>query len=102
MENEIKTVTYRIIRLLKEYPATRNCDKLLAELYYKHFENKHIPLTQASTNPDTISRCRRKIQSKNPLMRAKDEVETARAEKEHQYKNIFVNVDNGSGLSLPY
>lgn len=101
MEADLETINYRVIKLLKRFPETRNSDRVLLEKYYEVYEDISIPLTKTKTNPVTIWRCRQAIQAKNPLLRANEEVQTQRNQNAEAYKEFFVLPSlQASGSSL--
>jgi hypothetical protein len=90
---KFETVRYNIIKLLKEYPQTRNSDKLLLEKYYLIYEKMNIPLSKVKANPITIWRSRQKVQELNPNLRANEKVQDFREINEEIYREEFGDVD---------
>ena len=96
MKENLQTTTEIVKKVLTEYPATRNNDRLL---YYRvceiindktltsnfgyvllHQKDFEIP------SIETVGRCRRKAQEKHPELRASKEVEEKRAERETEFR----------------
>jgi len=76
--NEIKSIKNSVKSLLENYPHLRDSDlKLTANIWYSQLSNKNITaiefLKEVSEgnliDPQSISRCRRKIQEQNPELR---------------------------------
>lgn len=83
-----------ILNLLKEFPAMRSSDKKLIWNvwgYLGYVHNGHIgrqSFMNAPT-PETITRCRRKIQEHKPELRATVQVQNKRKEKEETKGNFI-------------
>ena len=82
------THKYRVVQLLKQFPETRNSDNLLIRRYLQHFCSD-APIDQMDCSVETITRCRRWIQSKNPELRADEIVSEFRSANEEVYKDEF-------------
>lgn len=93
MNNNLSTIKQNVEFLLINYPQTRENDSLLIRYYAKHFCGFDIP--QIETLPistETITRCRRKLQSENIKYRPLDKaVIFGRAKKEEEYREAFGN-----------
>jgi len=68
LDQKLRTVKDRVEFLLQKYPPTRNNDFYLTLLYLKYFDNIPLPYIEwdhivKATTPETVSRCRRKIQN---------------------------------------
>ena len=89
MDQDFNSINYKVVCILKAHPKARSSDKFLCETYYRVYENKNIPLTTTNTGIETLTRCRRKIQSKNPDLRAKEQVTENRHELSKDYRDFF-------------
>lgn len=96
MEKPLKTVSELVKHQLEQYPATRDNDQLL---YYRVCEAinpkaltsnfGYVTLNRKDfelPSIETVGRCRRKLQEKNPELRASKEVEGFRAEREAEFR----------------
>lgn len=63
IEEEFRTAKSRLVPILEATPSTRNCDKFLGEIYYRHYEDIEVQLTQVQTPMSTINRVRAEIQA---------------------------------------
>ena len=77
--------------ILRECPIARDDDDVLMIMYCRAVGyNLDTPYWQAllepSPNRDTITRCRRKIQEKNPDLRATENVRRRRKKAEDEWK----------------
>lgn len=96
MEKNLKTVSELVRYQLEKYPATRDNDQLL---YYRVCEQIN-PKSLSSNfgyvllnrkdfdlpSIETVGRCRRKLQEKNPELRASSKVESFRGEREAEFR----------------
>lgn len=88
----------QVTRILMENPASRNSDRVLYKLfitrYYPHMVN--VPFSVFMDNYsmpsyDSISRARRKAQSRNEHLKPSPEVAEHRANRETEYIDYAVN-----------
>ena len=85
-ECDLSTIQYRIETLLRNYPELRGSDKALIEKYYSVNENLNTRMSQVKTNPETLIRLRRLVQSQNPDLKPEIKIEDARLKKEQQWR----------------
>ena len=83
------TLNHRVVRILKEFPETRNSDKLLLQRYYKHYEGIETKLDLVNKTPESVTRARRKVQELNPDLAAEPEFKAARDLLENNYRQYF-------------
>jgi hypothetical protein len=88
-----ETIRYKVIRLLKENPETRNSDKALLQEYYLKYEGIDVPLKEVQTNPVTIWRNRQKVQELNESLKGTKEVQEKRKALEQTYREEFKGVE---------
>ena len=96
MKNKLNTTTMIVRNILEAEPSTRNSDNLLfIEVVKKiNVDLIHRPLAEVMQNIsafnipsiETVGRCRRKIQSEHPELRAKKSVQDCRAEREEEFR----------------
>lgn len=92
------TMEEQVTRILMEHPASRNSDRILYKLfitrYYPSMINVPFSVFIDNNNMpsyDSISRARRKAQSRNEHLKASAEVAEARAKKETEYIDYAVH-----------
>ena len=94
---KIKNISDVVQHVLRTVPESRSNNNLLYCLVcetmnhealgmpfgmvFLELEKFHLP------NPETVTRCRRKLQSKYPELSANDKVASYRAEQEQKYRN---------------
>lgn len=91
-----KTVTRQVEEILEFEDRARNSDEYLYAMYLSYYGKGLLDWTVADflkkrralgvPSIETVGRCRRKIQEKYPYLRASQEVEEARAEKEMEWR----------------
>jgi len=89
MEN-LNTIKSKVENLLEKLPETRNSDKLLQHYYWTTYDNVtdlNNWLSRA-TDPESIRRCRQKIQEERPDLKANLEVQEARYQKQESFLNF--------------
>jgi len=94
---QLKTVKDRVEWLLASYPAARNDDLYLYVLYLRHFcpeasqYIRFIPYEVFRQFPrfETISRCRRKIQSEGRYLPTDPEVLKRRSRLAEAYRRVM-------------
>lgn len=96
MEKSLQSTTELVKEILERFPATRDNDQLL---YYRVCEKINSKALTSNfgyvllnrkdfmiPTIETVGRCRRKLQEKNPDLRASKEVEGFRAEREAEFR----------------
>lgn len=97
------TIYDRVLQIMRESEEARNSDKILMwEVWQDDLTNAYeeIGTTNYSvldathfmrwcTTPETITRARRKVQQHHPELRAREEVEKTREEKEKSGGNFI-------------
>lgn len=94
---DLKKIEDVVRNVLAVYPETRNSDNIL---YGYVIQNYNPALLQASVKDylryfndyrvprfESVARCRRKLQEKNPQLRADEDVKKWRKENERRYFN---------------
>ena len=83
---QLRKVKERISFILDKYPPTRDDDRVLLRYYYRIFEpyvTLKVSELTAMTTPESITRCRRKVQEKGQFMPS-DQVAGKRRRREQQ------------------
>ena len=74
----------KVKSLLQDYPDLRDSDKRLIWVFIKGYPFDFSPMSyeqfNGATEPETITRCRRKIQERFPELRSSKEIQAARSE----------------------
>ena len=80
--------------ILAHFPETRNNDKLLMVIFWEMFDKIPVPkefrraFLQRATTPETITRCRRRVQETGNY-EARPEVKEKRQEKSQRLRDFF-------------
>lgn len=101
---EIQTTKQEVYRILDKQPETRNSDMALYYQYcvnqwirdtdmYKVFKNAEFRKEKHISPFETVSRCRRELQSEFVHLRSNDKIEKSRKEREEIFKNYFSKGD---------
>lgn len=83
----------QVMDILENYPDSRSNDKLLQVILLKKFYNVQLIddlLDKKVPSLESITRCRRKIQSEG-LYQSTEQVRKARLYEESKYKNFALN-----------
>lgn len=67
----------KVEEILSIYPETRDDDSVFLQTFYKHFYNLDFPSLKGKPYPETLTRCRRKLQE-NGKFAAKERVTLVR------------------------
>ena len=99
MTTKLTKIKSMVLFELTERPETRNSDRLLIYWIYRDYfgvwDNEvffNIIMRDDLPSFETIRRCRAKVQSERPDLRAKDEVIKFRADNEQAYFTFFGEV----------
>lgn len=94
--SELKTTTMLVQQVLEEVPAARNSDMVLYIEVVRIINQSLIykPLAEVLTNtkkyglpsPETVGRCRRKLQAEIPELKAGAAVQGFRGEREAEFR----------------
>ena len=98
--NELQTTKEEIYKILKKEPNTRNSDMLLYLSYcknhwvretelYRVFEDSKFRKSKYISPFNTVSRCRRELQSEFIELKAEEKIQELRNENEEKYNNFF-------------
>ena len=96
--SELRNTTKMVKYVLDKEPITRNSDNLLWLEVIKLVNQGVLrkPMAEVLQNLteynlpsiETVGRCRRKIQSEHPELRAKQAVQECRAEREEEFREL--------------
>jgi hypothetical protein len=95
----IDTIYGAVVSALETIPETRSSDKrLILEVYKSMGINTHKPFAEVLQNEvpstETIIRCRRRAQARNPKLAATDKVQKFRASLEAEHRELAI--ENGA------
>lgn len=102
--NELRNLKELVRTILEQHPETRSSDNLLyVEVLHRYTaatgkEALQVPVWMFFTHQtewkipsiETVGRCRRKCQQENPLLKATDEVQGFRYDKETEFIEFAV------------
>ena len=86
----METIKQKVTHLLEKFPETRNSDKLLQHWFWTTYDNVtdlNNWLSRA-TDPESIRRCRQKIQEEREDLRSVPEVQEAKDLKQMEMFNF--------------
>lgn len=86
---EFDTIKYRVIKILQQFPETRNSDKLLLHRYYKFYEHIETNLHLVNTAMESVTRARRSVQEHNSDLAAAPEFQAARELLQDKYTEYY-------------
>jgi len=87
--HEFNTVEYRVIKILQQFPETRNSDKLLLHRYYKFYERIETNLHLVNTAMESVTRARRSVQEHNSDLVATPQFQAARELLQDKYRQHY-------------
>lgn len=88
MEN--KTIKQKVEKILESYPKARNSDRFLQYKYWTVIDNIYTldDWLQRATDAETIRRSRQLIQNEREDLRATQEVQEERFQKQFEFLNF--------------
>lgn len=85
----MREIRYKVGKILEQYPSARDSDKILLHLYYKIYEGVKTNISMVETSPETITRCRRKLQEKHESLQAQEPIKIFRSAKQEQFRQSY-------------